>query len=508
MIIRLLKFIIFSFVLLISTKAASQRDLIITKAGEEIRCKILDETAFRFKYAYLSPKNKVLRNEIFKTLVSSFKYNHYNDDLLKNDKLNQPKKQSAESRIDTRKSSSSNFKNSNGLEEVKKNEPSIKETKLKNPSTKEITNSEKKDVEKEVDNKVVAPEIKAEDKTKSSVKIEDKKTEKVKDGIAKNKIPKIKDKKALPIAIPDVKDTTKVLKMEIVKVEDKKALPIPASEVKDTTNVHKMEIVKVEDKKANEPVKEIAIDDIKKADNRKKDQEQKIQSKSAEKSPFTEPEPISEFRNYMKYRIGVKGGLGNIIQKSTDTSPYGLYKEKLLRGWMFGADAAYFFNDNIGLGAVYTNYQSSNSSKNLDYPNFITQEAIKAGELSNKVSHKFVGPTLLYRKSIDFKTFAVLTLSPGMHLYTDKGLANLSNYKYTGKAYGASATLGIDFLLGNDIYGRDIILSLEGGYNYGQITSLNYGGVTGTQTLSMPINLNRLDFSIGLRFTRFPVYLR
>ncbi len=95
-----------------------------------------------------------------------------------------------------------------------------------------------------------------------------------------------------------------------------------------------------------------------------------------------------------------------------------------------------------------------------------------------------------------------------MHLYTDKGVTNAANYKFNGQAYGAAATLGLDFLLGNDIFGRDIILSLEGGYNYGQITTLNRGDDLGKVTLPNPINLNRLDFTIGLRFTRFPMYLR
>jgi hypothetical protein len=173
---------------------------------------------------------------------------------------------------------------------------------------------------------------------------------------------------------------------------------------------------------------------------------------------------------------------------------------------MFGVDAAYFFKDNIGVGATYTNYQASNSSTDLDYPNLFTQEAVVAGQLSNKISHKFVGPTFLFRKNIDYKTFAILTLSPGMHLYTDKGLTNNAAFKFKGQSYGAAATLGLDFLLGNDIFGRDIILSLEGGYNYGEMKTINNG--VEKVTLPNPINLNRLDFTIGLRFTRFPMYLR
>ena len=68
----LFKVIVALCFMIISNKTFAQKDLIITQAGEEIRCKILDETPTRFVYAYLGPKNKVLRNEIFKNLVSDF----------------------------------------------------------------------------------------------------------------------------------------------------------------------------------------------------------------------------------------------------------------------------------------------------------------------------------------------------------------------------------------------------------------------------------------------------
>jgi hypothetical protein len=65
-----------------SIKAEAQRDAIITQANEEIRCRILDETPARFVYAYIGPKGKVLRNEIFKNLVKDFEYNRYDSDLV------------------------------------------------------------------------------------------------------------------------------------------------------------------------------------------------------------------------------------------------------------------------------------------------------------------------------------------------------------------------------------------------------------------------------------------
>ncbi len=406
---------------LLGAKSFAQKDLIVTQAGEEIRCKILDETPTRFVYAYLGPKNKVLRNEIFKNLVSSFKYSYYPTDVLQNDKL-----------IEKSKSGQSN--------RAVPLKPSVPEEKL--PKTANTKNGETK-----------TNEVAKSDTNKALETSEKAAVEGTKSSLDKSKSDVATDKKTANNNVP---------------LTDEK--PVANSKTEKA-------IEKVESKQ-----------------------------EKVEVSPLADAEPVSEFKNYLKYRIGAKGGLGNIIAPNSDTSPYGLYKEKLLRGWMFGLDAAYFFGDHVGVGATYTNYQARNSSTNLDYPDLFSQEAIKGGQLSNKISHKFVGPTFLFRKSIDYKTFAILTLSPGMHLYSDKGLTNNSAFHFKGQAYGAAATLGLDFLLGNDIFGRDIVLSLEGGYNYGEISTIDNN--IEKIKLPTPINLNRLDFTIGLRFTRFPMYLR
>jgi hypothetical protein len=429
---NLLPFSIILFFLLEVLEANAQKDLIITQAGEEIRCKILDETPTKFKYAYLGTQNKILRNEIFKNLVQSFKYGYYSSDILKNDKVIEKTK----SRPSSRAIPLASVDKNNALS----NDPKIeKKTILDRPenlSKQEKTNILKSEETNQENDKII--EEKFIEKEKSIISANNKKTDNENSNSEK----------------PD---------LDSKKVDEKKIEP------------KKSEIVKKE-------------------------------SKKEEVSPLADQVPNSEFKNYLKYRVGLKGGLGNIISSNKDNSPYGLYKEKLLRGWIFGIDAAYFFNDNLGIGATYTNFQTKNSNNNLDYPNLFTKEIIKGGQLSNKESHKFIGPTFLFRKNIDYKTFVIVTLSPGMHFYSDKGLTNLAKYSFTGRSFGSAATLGLDFLIGNDIFGRDIILSLEGGYNYGNIPEINNG--IENINLAKPVNLNRLDFTIGLRFTRFPMYLR
>ena len=176
-----------------------------------------------------------------------------------------------------------------------------------------------------------------------------------------------------------------------------------------------------------------------------------------------------------KFRIGIKGGIGNRLDNNLETTnSFDLYQEQLLRGWTLGADLAYFPNDLFGFGIVYTDFQSRNSDGEILYRNEFTG-AEQIGSIANKRSVKFVGPALFLRKKLDYKTYVVLGLSPGYNFYTDNGSYENVDYTFKGSGFGVASTLGIDFLLGNDIIGRDIILSFEAGYNYGQLNSLDYG---------------------------------
>lgn len=301
---------ILTVLLLLSFAARGQRDLIITQAGEQIRCKITGETSMRFSYSYKNDKGKTANAEIFKTLVSSFKYNYFPDDK----------------------------------------------------AVSEVSAPQKKYV-----------------------------------------------------------------------------------------------------------------------------------------SPLKQK---TEFSNYLKYRVGFKGGLSNLMEKVTDPSDYGKFTEKLRRGWHYGADATVFLNDHIGLGVTYSSYQANNKNRNFDFPNRLGSGEIRTGSLETKINHKFVGPMLVGRIPMDYKTFVVATLSPGYTFYSDKGTENKTEYSFKGKDWGAAASLGLDFLLGNNDSGRDVILSIECGYHYGKIRQLNQ------TSLENPIDLSRLDFSVGLRFNRFPRHLK
>jgi hypothetical protein len=541
----MLKFVkILSVVLLVflANISFAQKDVIITHAGEEIRCKILDETPTRFKYAYVGTRNKVLRNEIFKNLVSSFKYDYYESDLLKNEKaiVKTPITVNPQPKVETRDTQVSKDEQKN---EVKKSEPKKTDVKvipkenkaapiakvpekdlardLNKPSypvnnqTKAVEQTPKKEIVVAIEPAKI--EVKKEDPIKSLPKTAEIKPDtKAKPEIIKAE-PKIIEK-STPIKTEPAVLTKQAEKTAIeanpkpteIKVAEKTAPAIKETPKVESVAVEKPLEIKAIEKKTEVKPKEDLSERI---TNKPKEVEKKAEKVTSKDLPrdmtiLNQSKPTAGYKNFMRFRIGVKGGLGNVVNKTSDTSPFGLYQEKLQRGWILGGDVSYFVKDWLGLGVKYASFQTNNSSTKLDFPNPISDDVIKSGSLSNKVSHKFIGPTILVRKSIDFKTYFVLTASPGINLYSDKGVLNTNNFKLKGQSYGGNATVGLDFLLGNDIFGRDIILSIEGGYNYGAINSLTSTGTNAKKSLASPINLNRIDFGVGLRFTRFPMYLR
>jgi hypothetical protein len=384
-------------------KSFGQRDQITTQAGEKIRCRILDETPTRFIYAYVAPNGKVLRNEIFKNLVTDFKYNFYPDDIIVK-----------------------------GNKAVAKSS-SDKESATNNNTTKTI------DTQKPTTDKANSTITKKPDE-----KVADSQQNQKKDAVANKEKEQTNTQSTIPKSSPK-----KPEKKEVATKEQKTATPMATKKTK------------------------------------------------------------TEYDDYLKFRVGVRGGFGNMLSKLNTEDEFGLYQEKLLRGWTWGADFAYFPTDNFGFGVMFNNFQSKNTSDNIHF-RFMENGLPKdtSGSIANKRSAKFVGPVLYFRKSIDFKTMVILGLAPGAYFYNDKGTYNGVTIPYKGWDFGAAATLGIDFLLGNDITGRDIILSLEAGYNYGKIKSMNFNDGKGVVSLANPVDLSRVDFTVGLRFTRYPRYFR
>lgn len=459
--------LVLAIVLLTAITVKAQRDVIITQADEEIRCRILDETPTRFIYAYVGKKGKVLRNEIFKNLVKDFKYNMYESDLAV---IEERKSGKSRSKKKSAEASSAEVVNQSAKME-KSDLPDQGQVKTDPIASETPVHAEEK---VNLANETIAKERNA--PVEAEVRPAAVQAEKVPSDSRETKRPKVsKETQKDEIAKVDKPSTPK-------KVIESETAQLPESKPAEKALVVKPEAIKTE-----EP-------------NELKEPDKKNEVAAA---PLT-----SEFKNYLKWRVGAKAGIGNIRDNNfVANNAFGLYQEKLMKGWTFGADLAFFPMEGFGFGVVYTDFKSSNAESDLNFINQMTGAEV-SGSTSNTISRKFIGPALFFRKSIDYKTFVVLGGGPGMYLYSDKGDYNGAMFDYRGQQWGAAATLGLDFLLGNDIIGRDIILSLEAGYNYGRLNELDFGDGSGPNILNNPIVMDRLDFSIGLRFMRFPKYLK
>ena len=438
----------------------------------------MDETPTRFIYAYIGSKGKVLRNEIFKNLVKNFNYNQYDKELVTSDfEKNNARKLTAKTAVNDSPKLVSRLLEQRPQNSAEDENEEAKSSTIKgvnqaffdaNELLKSTINDEKKVV------------------SLSSYKTKDKDLQIAKKPLAPKAVRATEINKELKSAsLPIITESNTTHQIET------KSLSL------DLKNLNKSPQKPNESPLANVvPKKTTNIQTV----SRLPTESTLIQSNAIKTN--------DEYKNYLKWRVGAKVGIGNIRDNSFAASnALGLYQEKLQKGYTFGADIAYFPMESFGLGLVYTDFVSSNSDSDINYINQMT-ETEASGSISNKISRKFVGSTMYLRKSIDYKTFIVLGLSPGMYFYSDKGAYDRTNFDYRGKQFGGAARLGLDFLIGNDIIGRDIILSLEAGYNNGKLSEIDFGDGSGNILLDKPYNMDRLDFSIGLRFMRFPKYLK
>ncbi len=526
-----------AFVLVVSSVQA-QRDLITTQAGEQVRCRIIDETPVRFVFAYLKD-GKPYRSEIFKNLVTSFKFNHFDADLSNADKLpaamyratvgsdtESPRALSngtisARQKRRNKKAAKRNATQQAAVIENEvaavKNEATNKGELKKNrdkeqQQTKSLRNDERAAA---TNKKVDEVNLRSKDIVQPNVIVDEKKS-KVSSNTAKiatqeKVFPEGTKMDGVAVTTPLPKEPTVIRKVEVarpaVREVEKTTIAEPVVNTTNRIDRGNNAIVTRQNPAANTAVKEAAkVEKVIEPVTAGK----KVAAKNAV-SPIDISEtelPNITINQENKFRIGLKGGIGNRLDNNAQTTnTFDLYQEQLLRGFTLGADIAYFPTDAIGFGAVFTDFRSLNSAGEILYRNELTGSE-QIGSIANNRSVKFVGPALFLRKKLDYKTYVVLGLSPGYNFYTDQGSYDNVDYTFKGGGFGAASTLGIDFLLGNDIIGRDIILSFEAGYNYGRINTLDYGDARGVVDIASPIDLSRLDFTIGLRFLRFPKYFR
>lgn len=208
-----------------------------------------------------------------------------------------------------------------------------------------------------------------------------------------------------------------------------------------------------------------------------------------------------EVKDAPKYRAAINGGysFGTAIPSENillDYSNYKDYYRNLKSGYHFGGEATYFFSDAFGVGLKGYIHKSSNK---LDNISDTTGGTTRYGSMSDNITSSYVGPTFSTRfLNQDNNRAILLDLSLGYMGYYNNAV-RIDSYKINGQSFGFSLSAGYDIEIA-----KNLILGFQVSYLYGTLLKYDLNDGVSTKTITLDKeeyeSLNRLDFSVGLRF--------
>ena len=210
-------------------------------------------------------------------------------------------------------------------------------------------------------------------------------------------------------------------------------------------------------------------------------------------------EKVVGYENYQRFRIAINGGYSYQTARVAENVPSDFkdYVKELKSGYHFGCDLIYYFSEPLGFGFKYYLFKSSNSLDNIYIDD--TDGNRTQGKLSDDLTISFIGPTFSTRLLNHDKSNAfLLNLSLGYMGYSNNKVI-IDKYKITGSTVGLSFDIGYDIGLS-----ENLSLGFQVSYLSGTLFKYELSDGITTQTINLEEreyeSLNRIDFSIGLRF--------
>ena len=205
------------------------------------------------------------------------------------------------------------------------------------------------------------------------------------------------------------------------------------------------------------------------------------------------------YGNYQHFRIAFNGGYSYMTARVAESVPSDFkdYVKELKSGYHFGGDIAYYFTETIGIGGKYFSFKSSNSMDNI-YVEDIDGNR-RYGNMSDNLAISFIGPMFSTRiLNPDKSNALVINASLGYMGYSNNKTI-IDNYKMTGSTIGLALDIGYDIGLS-----ENISLGFQISFISGTLFQYNWNDGLKTETIKPKKGeyegLNRIDFSIGLRF--------
>lgn len=212
------------------------------------------------------------------------------------------------------------------------------------------------------------------------------------------------------------------------------------------------------------------------------------------------PEKIAGYQNYQHFRLALNGGFSYETAKVSDKVPaeFEDYIKQLKSGYHLGGDFTYYFNEFLGAGVRYSVFKTKNSLENIYLEDSYGNRTY--GRLSDDLTISFIGPSFssrfINRKNNSF----LMSVSLGYMDYKNNGFV-INRYKMTGNTAGFAMDIGYDIRMSENL-ALGFQLSLLSGF----LVKYDWQDATQKQTVNLEKgeyeSLNRIDFSIGLRFNK------
>ncbi|MGQ1948699.1 hypothetical protein ACT3CD_16530 [Geofilum sp. OHC36d9] len=207
------------------------------------------------------------------------------------------------------------------------------------------------------------------------------------------------------------------------------------------------------------------------------------------------------YENFQHFRIAINGGYSYQISKVAESVPSDFkdYIRELKSGYHFGGDLTYYFTEPLGFGFKYYLFKSSNSLDNIYLEDNDGNRTY--GRMSDDLTILFIGPTFSTRLlNHDKKNAFLMNLSLGYMGYSNDKVI-IDKYKMTGSTMGLSLDVGYDIGLS-----ENLSLGFQISFLTGTLFEYDWNDGTKIETIELEKgeyeSLNRIDFSVGLRFSK------
>jgi len=212
-------------------------------------------------------------------------------------------------------------------------------------------------------------------------------------------------------------------------------------------------------------------------------------------------EKVVGYENYQHFKIAINGGYSYQTAKVAESVPSDFkdYINELKSGYHFGGDLTYYFTEPLGFGFKYYLFKSSNSIDNIYLED--TDGNRTYVKMSDDLTISFIGPTFSTRLlSHDKKNAFLMNLSLGYMGYSNYKVI-IDKYKMTGRTMGLSFDIGYDIGLS-----ENLSLGFQISFLSGTLFEYDWNDGSTTETIDLEEgeyeSLNRIDFSVGLRFSK------